>query len=286
MDKSQQSVLQKRAPEGNIEQNDEICEDQIVEDYQRLFRDPESETSIRLKDFYKLNDVQAQMVENGNFCVCNYCKVVFIFKTGDRPKHDLGSENCKIDYKFLTTLKKKRNNFTKLNTTTRPFDLKPGKDAVFIVPPFDPKTSCEQTRTQELWKYNKHKPSLFEPPTKQNENLEQSTHQDKATDKINWETLSHTIADSSQYKKSIEYDSFLMHDFIHEVLQAVNHMFNCQKLNIDNKETALEIKENAQNQQRSFRSHYKLTDFIEDEIESQISKFGEHIKKYKKRMPK
>ena len=57
MDKNQQSVLQKRTPEHIIEENDEFCENQIVEDYQRLFRDPQLETLIRFKDFYKLNDV-------------------------------------------------------------------------------------------------------------------------------------------------------------------------------------------------------------------------------------
>ena len=57
MDKNQQSVLQKRTPEHIIEENDEFCENQIVEDYQKLFRDPQLETLIRFKDFYKLNDV-------------------------------------------------------------------------------------------------------------------------------------------------------------------------------------------------------------------------------------
>ena len=151
-------MLQKRTPEHIIEENDEFYENQIVEDYQRLSRDPESETSIRLKDFYKLNDVQAQMVENGNFCVCNYCKVVFIFKKGDYQKHDRESENCKIDKNFQTTLKKNKMDFTRLSASNKPFVLKPGKDAAFIVPPFDPKTSCEQTRLRELMKYNKYEP--------------------------------------------------------------------------------------------------------------------------------
>ena len=57
MDKDQQSVLQKRPPQPIIQEIFDNSQGQIIKDYQMLFTHPDKNTFIRLKDFYKLNDI-------------------------------------------------------------------------------------------------------------------------------------------------------------------------------------------------------------------------------------
>ena len=57
MDKDQQSVLQKRPPQPIIQDNFDNSQGQIIKDYQMLFTNLDKNTFIRLKDFYKLNDI-------------------------------------------------------------------------------------------------------------------------------------------------------------------------------------------------------------------------------------
>ena len=72
------------------------------------------------------------MEQHGHFCVCNYCVVVFISDpSGINQKHKSPSDITKIDFEFLTKLRKKRNEFVNLNASTSPFELRPGSDAVF-----------------------------------------------------------------------------------------------------------------------------------------------------------
>ena len=57
MDNNQQSVLQKRPPQPIIQENFDNSQGQIIRDYKMLFTNPDKNMFIRLKDFYKLNDI-------------------------------------------------------------------------------------------------------------------------------------------------------------------------------------------------------------------------------------
>ena len=116
----------------------------------------------------------------------------------------------------------------------------------------------------------------------QSESYKYSSEQRKTLQNLYYGTHSYTSPSSSQSRKSIENDADKMHTFICDLLETINHMFICYKLNID-KETGVAIKENAQKQQGNIKKQYKVSDFIEEEMSSQMGMFYEHIVNFKEK---
>ena len=270
-------MLQKRSPEGNIDDHIRYHAIQIIEDYRELFKDSSQFADIQQKDFDKLNDIIFRMVKNDTFYYCTLCKVLFS-RDNDCPFiHN--NKVIKIDSKYLSGLKDKQIELNKMCGYVNQMLFKTHLIEIIRIPTFDQAKECDRIDNTDNQKSDEDC-QILEFGFDHTEGLKQILKKD--FDVANKQMQAYLLSNIEEKDIPILIDNENMEEFVIELLRTVSHLICCCNLTVD-KETALAIKNNALAQQIHFDNLHELPIQIQKKMDTLIKTFEHHVKKYKEK---
>ena len=133
--------------------------DIIIKEYKQLYDNSKDEGFIEYHKFKELKNLLKEMVEEGNFFLCEKCNIIFY---NENEKVHTHGKLTKIDQSFLHDIRKKMVRLKKMKEKAKAGQIRPGIDDTFTITNISQEITCFPNNLNEKKTKNDQEKFLLE----------------------------------------------------------------------------------------------------------------------------